>query len=86
MSRITAHFQFNCNYTTVVYQTLELHTPACDDSICLHLSSALLDLSQKDGLVVLGVPCSDFGNQEPWEEAKILEFYQTKVSTAFFSL
>jgi glutathione peroxidase len=28
----------------------------------------------KDGLVVLGFPCNDFGNQEPGDNAKIKEF------------
>mgnify|MGYP000622128242 CR=1 FL=1 len=28
----------------------------------------------KDSLVVIGVPCNQFGNQEPWENDKIKEF------------
>lgn len=38
---------------------------------------------KKDGLVVLGVPCNDFGGQEPASEAKILSFCQRNYSVTF---
>ena len=28
------------------------------------------------GLTVLGVPCNDFGAQEPWEEPRVRKFYE----------
>ena len=35
------------------------------------------------GLVVLGVPCNDFGQQEPWEEERVAEFYQEEYGVTF---
>jgi glutathione peroxidase len=35
---------------------------------------ALYAKHKKDGLVVLGFPCNDFGKQEPGDEAKVKEF------------
>jgi glutathione peroxidase len=35
------------------------------------------------GLVVLGFPCNQFGEQEPGTEAEILEFCQTKYGVTF---
>ncbi|KAG5175427.1 glutathione peroxidase [Tribonema minus] len=35
------------------------------------------------GLIVLGVPCNDFGGQEPWEEQKIMDFYKSKYGVTF---
>jgi glutathione peroxidase len=37
----------------------------------------------KDGLVILGVPCNDFGAQEPGTEAQIKEFAQKKFGVEF---
>ena len=42
-------------------------TPQYDDLQKLYLA-------HKDKLVVLGVPCNDFGGQEPGTEAEILNF------------
>ncbi len=28
------------------------------------------------GLTVLGLPCNDFGEQEPWEESRVKAFYK----------
>ena len=36
-----------------------------------------------DGLVVLGVPCNDFGSQEPGSEAEIKAFCATRFSVDF---
>jgi glutathione peroxidase len=36
-----------------------------------------------DGLVVLGVPCNDFGGQEPESEAKILQFCESNYQVTF---
>ena len=35
------------------------------------------------GLIVLGLPCNDFGEQEPWSEDKVLQFYQEKHNVQF---
>jgi glutathione peroxidase len=35
---------------------------------------ALYAKHKKDGLVILGFPCNDFGKQEPGDEAKVKEF------------
>ncbi len=35
------------------------------------------------GLTVLGVPCNDFGGQEPGTEAEVKEFCETKYSVNF---
>jgi glutathione peroxidase len=48
--------------------------------------SALQALSDKyasQGLVVLGVPCNDFGGQEPGSEAQIKDFCSTNYKVAF---
>ena len=37
----------------------------------------------KDGLVVLGVPCNDFGAQEPGTEKEIKTFCETRFSVDF---
>ena len=37
----------------------------------------------KDGLVVLGVPCNDFGSQEPGTENEIKTFCETRYSVDF---
>lgn len=37
----------------------------------------------KEGLVVLGVPCNDFGAQEPGTEAQILAFCTARYHVAF---
>lgn len=37
----------------------------------------------KDGLVVLGVPCNDFGGQEPGTEADIKKFCETRYHVTF---
>ena len=37
----------------------------------------------KDGLVVLGVPCNDFGAQEPGSEKEIKTFCETRFSVDF---
>lgn len=36
-----------------------------------------------DGLVVLGVPCNDFGSQEPGSEAEIKTFCETRFNVDF---
>ena len=36
-----------------------------------------------DGLVVLGVPCNDFGSQEPGSEAEIKTFCETRFAIDF---
>lgn len=38
---------------------------------------------EKDGLVVLGVPCNQFGGQEPGTEKDIKEFCSSKYSVTF---
>ena len=38
---------------------------------------------EKDGLVVIGVPCNQFGGQEPGSEADIKEFCSSKYSVTF---
>ena len=38
---------------------------------------------QKDGLVVLGVPCNDFGAQEPGTEKEIKTFCETRFNVDF---
>ncbi|MBG87328.1 MAG: glutathione peroxidase [Verrucomicrobiales bacterium] len=38
---------------------------------------------KKEGLVILGVPCNDFGRQEPDSEAKILQFCKSNYSVTF---
>jgi len=38
---------------------------------------------QSRGLVVLGVPCNNFGKQEPGDEAKVCSLYEGKFKTAF---
>lgn len=38
---------------------------------------------QSDGLVVLGVPCNDFGAQEPGRESEIKTFCETRFSVDF---
>jgi glutathione peroxidase len=35
------------------------------------------------GLVVIAVPSNDFGEQEPWEEKKVKEFYEKEYSVSF---
>jgi glutathione peroxidase len=44
---------------------------------------ALHDKYGKDGLVVLGVPCNQFGAQEPGSSDDIAEFCKTKYSVSF---
>lgn len=43
----------------------------------------LHDKYAKDGLVVLGVPCNDFGKQEPGTEADIAKFCDSKYGVKF---
>jgi len=43
----------------------------------------LHDKYAKDGLVVLGVPCNDFGKQEPGSEADIAKFCESKYGVKF---
>ena len=38
---------------------------------------------REEGLVVLGVPCNQFGGQEPGTEAEIQEFCETRFSVDF---
>jgi glutathione peroxidase len=38
---------------------------------------------QGDGLVVLGVPCNDFGSQEPGSESDIKSFCETRFAVDF---
>jgi glutathione peroxidase len=44
------------------------YTPQYKDLQALHAKHS------KDGLVVLGFPCNDFGGQEPGDEAKVKDF------------
>ena len=46
---------------------------------------ALEDLSQqyKDSLVILGVPCNQFGGQEPKNEVEIIEFCKSNYGVTF---
>ncbi|HEY8472474.1 MAG TPA: glutathione peroxidase [Natronosporangium sp.] len=44
---------------------------------------ALADTYADRGLVVLGVPCNQFGGQEPGTEAQIAEFCQTNYGVTF---
>jgi glutathione peroxidase len=44
------------------------YTPQYKDLQALHAKHA------KDGLVILGFPCNDFGGQEPGNEAKVKDF------------
>ncbi|MCI0637618.1 MAG: glutathione peroxidase [Gemmataceae bacterium] len=37
----------------------------------------------KDGLAILGIPCNDFGGQEPGTEKQIKEFCSTKYNVTF---
>jgi len=53
------------------------HTPQYKAMQALH------DKYGKDGLVVLGVPCNDFGAQEPGNEAQIAKFCQTTYGVKF---
>jgi glutathione peroxidase len=34
-------------------------------------------------LIVYGLPCNDFGGQEPWEEEKIAKFYKKEFGVTF---
>ena len=43
----------------------------------------LYDRRQSDGLVVLGFPCDQFGNQEPGTEGEIAEFCETSYGVTF---
>jgi glutathione peroxidase len=43
----------------------------------------LYDKHEKDGLVILGVPSNDFGEQEPGTEAEIVEFCKTNYKVTF---
>jgi glutathione peroxidase len=43
----------------------------------------LYEDKRKDGLVVLGFPCNDFGAQEPGTPAEIQDFCSTKYSVQF---
>jgi glutathione peroxidase len=36
-----------------------------------------------EGLVVLAVPSNEFGEQEPWEEAKVEGFYKSEFGVTF---
>ena len=44
---------------------------------------ALYDKYQDKGLVILGFPCNDFGNQEPGTLEEITEFCKTKYDISF---
>lgn len=44
---------------------------------------ALQDRYSSQGFTVVGLPCNDFGEQEPWTEDKVLEFYQSKYNVQF---
>jgi glutathione peroxidase len=44
---------------------------------------ALYEKYEKDGLVVIGVPCNQFGGQEPGTEKEIKEFCSSKYSVTF---
>jgi len=43
----------------------------------------LYDRRQSDGLVVLGFPCDQFGNQEPGDEAEISDFCERNFGVTF---
>lgn len=43
----------------------------------------LYEKFEKDGLVVIGIPSNDFGQQEPGSNAEILKFCQTKFQVKF---
>jgi glutathione peroxidase len=43
----------------------------------------LYDEHQQDGLVVLGFPCDQFGNQEPGTEQEIAEFCESSYGVTF---
>jgi glutathione peroxidase len=44
---------------------------------------ALYEKYKDQGLVILGFPCNQFGEQEPGTEAEILDFCQTKYGVTF---
>ncbi len=44
---------------------------------------ALHEAKSGDGLVVLGVPCNDFGAQEPGTEAQVKTFCETRFGVTF---
>jgi glutathione peroxidase len=44
---------------------------------------ALWEAKKDDGLVVLGVPCNDFGAQEPGSEAQVQEFCEIRYGVTF---
>jgi glutathione peroxidase len=44
---------------------------------------ALWETRRDDGLIVLGVPCNDFGSQEPGTENEIKTFCETRYSVDF---
>lgn len=44
---------------------------------------ALYEAKAGKGLVIIGVPCNDFGGQEPAEEKQIREFCDTSYSVTF---
>jgi glutathione peroxidase len=44
---------------------------------------ALWDAYKDKGLIVLGVPCNDFGGQEPGSEREIIEFCSTTFDVSF---
>ena len=44
---------------------------------------ALYEEHKDDGLVVIGVPCNQFGGQEPGSAAEIAEFCQSKYGVTF---
>ena len=43
----------------------------------------LYDRRQSDGLVVLGFPCDQFGNQEPGSEGEIAQFCESSFGVTF---
>lgn len=43
----------------------------------------LYDRYEKEGLVIIGVPANEFGNQEPGSDAEIKEFCSTKYNVKF---
>ena len=46
-------------------------TPQLRDMQALHKKYSEI------GLTVLAVPCNDYGQQEPWEEDRVRDFYTT---------
>ncbi len=46
------------------------------------LQSLWMDYKQS-GLIVIGIPCDDFGQQEPGDEASIAEFCETNYQVSF---